>query len=119
MNDERHSRLVIGIGVLAFGLVLLAQQLAPSRHLEIGRLWPVVLIVIGANKVIEGWHNAGRMVGGGLSLILVGAVLLLHTQDILSIRQTWPLFVVSYGLGMVFGSGCGAGARKEQVSDGR
>jgi hypothetical protein len=119
MKDERDSQIIAGIVVVAIGLVLLVQQFVPSHHLEIGRLWPIALIVIGARKLLETWRNAGRVAGGGVSLIAVGTILLLLTQGIMTIAQSWPLFIVGQGLGLALGGVRRAGRGHGQVSDGR
>jgi hypothetical protein len=119
MKDERDSQILAGIVVLAVGLVLLVQQFVPSHHLEIGRLWPIALIVIGARKILETWRNAGRVAGGGVSLIAVGAILLLLTEGIMTIAQSWPLFIVGQGLGLALGDIRRGDRGNGQVSDGR
>jgi hypothetical protein len=119
MKDPRDSQILAGIAVLAVGLVLLAQQFVPSHHFEIGRLWPIAIVVIGAKKTIDDWRKDGRIAGGGLSLIILGTVLLMSTQGIMSIAQSWPLFIVAHGVGMALDGVRRADHRPGQVSDGR
>jgi hypothetical protein len=119
MKDERDAQIIAGIVVLAVGLVLLVQQLAPSHHLDIGRFWPIALIVIGARKMIETWRKAGRVAGGGVSLIAVGAILLLLTQGIMTIAQSWPLFIIGQGIGLALSGVRRVAPQDGQVSDGR
>jgi hypothetical protein len=119
MKDERDSQILAGIVVLAVGLVLLVQQFVPSHHLEIGRLWPIAIIVIGARKILETWRNAGRVAGGGVSLIAVGAILLLLTEGIMTIAQSWPLFIVGQGIGLALSGIRRDAPRNGEVSDGR
>jgi hypothetical protein len=117
MKDERDSQILAGIVVLAVGLVLLVQQLVPSHPFEIGRLWPIVIIVVGAKKIIDDWRNAGRVAGGGVSLIAVGTILLLLTQGIMTIAQSWPLFIIGQGIGLALSGIRRVAPRDGQVSD--
>jgi hypothetical protein len=41
--------------------------------------------------------------GGGYWLLFLGGVFLLHTYRVLTLEQSWPLFIVMAGLSVIFG----------------
>jgi len=102
-----------GLIVLTVGLIFVAQQ---SGHSGMHNLWPLILIVIGVSKMLfprDRSFRAGVITGrrgyrrehplSGLWLIMVGGMFLLHMNHIWSINQSWPLFIVAAGLGIIFG----------------
>jgi hypothetical protein len=103
-RDTRHY--TFGALLIVLGLLMLGDQLRIGYdpfgiRLDLGRLWPVVLLVIGAGRFFAA-RTEGRS-GGGYWLMFLGGVFLLHTYDLLRLRQSWPLFVVAGGLAMMFG----------------
>ena len=90
----------MGVLFIAIGLILLAQQLRLGG-LDLGRLWPVVLIVIAAGQLSTPVENGQPR--RGLGLLMVGTIMLLHTTRILTLGDSWPLFIVAYGVSTMFG----------------
>lgn len=104
----KKNDLIGGLVIVGAGLVLLAINLDLMPPWDIGRLWPVVLVVLGAGKVL---FPDGESRLAGTPLLLVGGIFLAHNYDVLHIRHSWPLFIVSAGLGILAGS-C-TGRRRE------
>ncbi len=50
-HDERRGAVIGGVVLVLLGLAFLAQELVPD--LDIGRFWPVILIVIGAALLLS------------------------------------------------------------------
>ena len=102
--------------------------------LSFSRLWPVLIIALGLSRLIvpvstaEGRETTpagpasgspvnpampdgttlGRprhRLGGGLCLVMVGTILLLDTNRILRLDQSWPLFIVAAGVMVLSGVG--------------
>lgn len=107
MGRERNS---IGTGILLItvGLIFLADR---QGYGGFGNFWPLILIVMGASKFFFKNHDDTDTRGrracresrySGVWLIVVGVIFLLHQNHIWSIRDTWPLFIVAGGLGIVF-----------------
>ena len=107
MGKERNS---IGTGILliTIGLIFLADR---QGYGGFGNFWPLILIVMGASKLffrntdetdVTGRKRCRESRYSGLWLIMVGVIFLLHQNHIWSIRETWPLFIVAGGLGIVF-----------------
>jgi hypothetical protein len=113
MRDERSG---VGTGVLliTIGLLFMADR---QGYMSFHRLWPVILIVLGAINllfpgdraihvgVVAGRRGASRRVrsrfSSGIWLIFIGCLFLAHQNHWLSIRESWPLFIVAGGLAMI------------------
>jgi hypothetical protein len=93
------SQAKTGILIIVVGLIMLGHQL----HLgfNFGRYWPVILIVIGFSRFLTIDDDGHRQNGGWL--LLVGGLLLLNNLRILGLGDSWPLFIVGAGIGMMFG----------------
>ena len=99
MDGKRISQATTGIVIIVVGLLMLGHQL--HLGLNFGRYWPVILIVMGLSKFMIITDEGYRQNGGWL--VLVGGLLLLNNLHILGLGDSWPLFIVAAGLGMVFG----------------
>ena len=110
MDSKQQSQVTLGVVLIVIGLVFLAQQLQLAVGLNIGRLWPLVLIVIGVSKLGTP-DAAGRRGRQGHMLVMVGAIFLLHTFHILRLGDSWPLFIVAGGITMLFSSGQSCGSK--------
>lgn len=86
-----------GLVVVSLGLIMLAGQL--DWGWSVGRLWPVIFLVIGASKFLtpdrESW-------GSGVWFLFLGGIFLLHSFRIFTLNHSWPLFIVMAGLSMIF-----------------
>ena len=89
------SRLFLGLAVMLFGLGLALDNfgLFSVRHLL--RLWPLVLIGIGASRLATSTRE--RRAPEGLVMITVGVLFLLMTFDILRFKQAFALFLFAAG----------------------
>jgi hypothetical protein len=84
MNRKQSSQVTMGVVLVAVGLILLGDQLGLSVTWNIGRLWPLVLIVLGAARVASP-HQSGA---SGYMLFLIGVIFLLHTFDYMTLDQS-------------------------------
>ncbi|HTL97502.1 MAG TPA: DUF5668 domain-containing protein [Holophagaceae bacterium] len=96
---RRHApSLVLGICVILFGLALTLDQLNVPHTAFLVKLWPAILIALGAVKLRQ--HEGFS--GGGFALVLIGAVLLVSQfspeglEDLL-----WPMLLVGLGIFLV------------------
>ena len=55
-DDERRGAIVGGVFLVLLGLAFLAQEFVPD--LDIGRFWPVILVVIGAALIFTSIRRA-------------------------------------------------------------
>lgn len=97
-----HSHVVMGLVVVAFGVLLLLRQLGVlPASVNVGDLWPLVLVGFGLGHV--GWRRG--LVGNLLWLTVgvAGVLLLLDNLDVLHVglAQYWPVLVVLGGLAIM------------------
>lgn len=95
--------LTTGIILILIGLVFLAGNLDLGVRLDIGRLWPLILIGIGGSKLL---FPGDGVRASGLPLLLIGSIFLAHNYGVISLRQSWPLFIVAAGLSVLVSSWC-------------
>lgn len=93
--------LVSGVLLIGVGLMFLASNLGSLPELNLARMWPLVLVIIGTAKLVstdpdERW--------GGVTMILIAGIFLAHNYRVLRIHDSWPLFIVVAGLSVMFGS---------------
>ena len=110
-----HSGVGFGILLITIGVLFMVDR---QGYMDFGHSFPLILVVIGLTKIALPCDNAligvvagrrgGRVyrsdrVGGGIWLVFVGMMLLANMNHWMSFRDSWPLFIVAGGLGMVFG----------------
>lgn len=100
--SDRHvvqtPRLIIGLAIALFGVVLLLDRFDLAIAGEVLRFWPTVLIAVGAAIYAQ-----SRKVGGGVNgiiLMIVGSWLLLSSLDIVRVsvwQLFWPMVLITVG----------------------
>ena len=92
--------------MITIGLIFLGERLDLWDGLDFGRLWPLVPMAIGLGRMLlpdeESRRSNGRL--DGLWLVFVGGIFLMHNFHVMSIGQSWPLFMVAAGVAILFGS---------------
>lgn len=96
MKSKQASHMTMGLVVVAVGLIMLAGQL--DWNWNLGRLWPVILIVIGVGKFLS---RAEDSLSSGITFLFLGGIFLMHTFRIFTLGHSWPLFIVMAGLSMI------------------
>jgi hypothetical protein len=109
MDAGQARQVRTGMLLIALGLLFLGSELSFWGSLYISRLWPIVLIALGAGFVLFPGES-GR--SGGAWLLFVGVVFLLHGYRVVSVRDSWPLFIVAAGVAVLAG-GLKRAPRKE------
>ncbi|HAL56438.1 MAG TPA: hypothetical protein DCP63_08185 [Bacteroidetes bacterium] len=97
-----NSQVVFGIIVLLVGVLLLLNNL---DFVDVGpfwQYWPFILLFIGINKIIQCTTLQG--IGKGIWLIFLGLWLFVSLNHIwgLSFRDTWPMILIAWGVGMMW-----------------
>jgi hypothetical protein len=100
------GKLAIGLLLSTIGLLFLLQELLWIDAHEFFRLWPLWLIAFGVIRILfpattrTGCGLRGSRLQGFWPL-LIGGIFLADTLDVLSLHDSWPLFIVGAGLLMV------------------
>lgn len=90
------GRLFLGLGLVLLGAALLLERLGLVGSDLTRALWPLLLAAAGLWKLLQpGCRQTG------LWLLVAGVLLLLHEEQVASLRATWPLFVVTAGAAMI------------------
>jgi hypothetical protein len=111
VDRQPSSQVTTGAVLIVIGLVLLGGQLHIFDFWRMSRLWPLVLVALGAAQVAaQPQPGEGRR---GVGLLMAGGILLLHTLAILRLNDSWPLFIVAFGVTMLFGRKTCASPRRE------
>ena len=99
---DPQNGLTAGVVMITVGAIFLVEQAHLVDGWHFNRLWPLILIVTGLANLFG--RRACNRGWGGLWLVLVGVMFLLHENRVLLLDQTWPLFIVAGGLAMLFGA---------------
>jgi predicted membrane protein len=101
-HPNRH--LFSGFVFLAIGLVFLLGNMGLVNVDIAVRFWPVILIALGAFRLIE-YHDDYRG-GAGIFWIVVGALFLMGNFHVLRVvtRDVWPVILIGLGCLMLWRS---------------
>ncbi len=93
-----------GVILILIGALFLA---AHYGHIHLAkfvvRWWPVVLIAVGATKMV----NDRRVLSPGITLALIGSFMLFFTLGALRWRmlgRIWPIVLIAVGVSMLVGA---------------
>jgi len=91
-------RLVVGLAVALFGVVLVLDRLNLAVAGQVLQFWPAVIIAVGALLFVQARHVGGG--ANGVILMIIGGWLLLNTLGILQVRfweLFWPMVLIGIG----------------------
>ncbi len=106
MADEHRisgrSELFFGLLIIVLGIIFLLSNLEVVEAGDVLRLWPVLLILLGAAKMYDAVTTSGRFFG--LFFVALGALLLLDRLYIIHFRlhDWWPLLLIVLGASLLF-----------------
>lgn len=113
MDRNQASQIMAGLLLVALGLLFLGRRLDLIQGIDFSRLWPVILLVIGAGKFFGPRdENQPR---SGLWLMFLGGLFLAHTFRLMTLDRSWPLFIVAGGVSILLGSRTRSGTAKPHV----
>jgi hypothetical protein len=98
------TRIVMGLALVAVGIMLLLEYQGIIDLGSIWQYWPGILIILGVAKFVQAYSREDQ--GTGIWLALIGVWLLvtvLHWWS-LDFRDTWPAVFVAIGLSMLWKS---------------
>lgn len=93
-----NSRIVIGLLIIAAGILLLLKSLGIGSDYNVGDFWPVILIVIGLGKILRPKEH--RQLYWGLVITAIGALFLLNNLAYIHFwfNDLWPILLILLGI---------------------
>jgi predicted membrane protein len=93
-------RLILGLAIMAWGLLLTLDNFGVIEAGQYWKLWPLILIAVGLARILESVRS-GFPLSGGI-LVFVGVAFLLHNLEVVRLKQIWPLILFVVGAGIVW-----------------
>jgi len=96
------GRLIVGLTVVAFGVIFLLDAIGLVDASEVWRYWPVIFVVIGVVKLFSGRSPKEKITG--LIWLTVGGLVLAYQLDLIAFspwRIFWPALVIIMGISIV------------------
>ncbi len=96
-NRKQSGQLIAGLIVLGLGLSMALQHLLDFRIYNLSGLWPLIVIAIGAARLLGAEDRRQR--GSALVLTFVGVWLLINTLGLFGLDwgESWPLLLILIG----------------------
>jgi predicted membrane protein len=84
---------------MAFGALLTLDNLGLIEIHNLSQFWPLVLILVGISKFVQGADATGALLWAG-----AGAAFLASNLGLFQVKQLWPLLLVVVGARLVLGA---------------
>jgi len=98
-SKHLSAKLLVGVFIVALGILFLADNLGYLEADDYLLYWPVILLVVGVVNLAQ----PGGRLKGGIFLIVGGWILLFNMGIVdIEIRVFWPLILVALGAGLVW-----------------
>lgn len=96
-NHRRRSKVVFGLFILAVGLFALLDNLHVFDSRLVQPYWPLVLVALGALKLVQMRDATGVVFG--VALIAVGGAMTLNNLGLIvfHVRDWWPVLLIMVG----------------------
>lgn len=93
-----NTRIVIGLLIIAAGILLLLKSLGIGTDYNVGDFWPVILIVIGLGKILQ--PKEYRQLYWGLVITAIGTLFLLNNLAYIHFwfDDLWPILLILLGI---------------------
>ena len=105
MDAEKHDffnmRLIIGLVIIAVGIIALLMNLGYDVNIGLWDYWPLILVLIGLSRIFQ--PPEFRNLWFGLIFTVVGILLLLNNFDLIrfGFQELWPVIIILVGLGIL------------------
>ena len=121
MERKSVKHVIWGLMLIGLGVALLARQMHLSWAPDLARLWPLVFYAMGAAHLSS---PRASVMAQGIWFLFLGTIFLLHTYEVLRLRDSWPLFIVAAGAALLMGQlacqlGFGRRSRTDQPGEPR
>ena len=93
-----NTRIVVGLLIIAAGILLLLKSLGIGSDYNVGDFWPVILIVIGLGKILQPKQH--RQLYRGLVITAIGTLFLLNNLAYIHFwfDDLWPILLILLGI---------------------
>lgn len=100
---RQRKQMMWGLVLIVVGLVFLLDRMGIADADELWHYWPLLLVVAGINQTIG--YPSAREFTNGLWLVFIGLWLFAVFEGFLGLtfRNSWPLFILMWGLQLVLG----------------
>ncbi len=108
MEEKKRTyfdmRIVIGLVVVAAGVILLLESLEFGIDVHIWDYWPILVILLGLGKILQ--PKEFRQIFWGVLLIGIGALFQLNNLGIIDFwfDDLWPIIIILVGIAILKGS---------------
>jgi len=94
----------MGLLLLGIGALFLLNNLNVIYIGEFWSFWPFVLVVFGAQKIVQA--GSSDQVGSGLWLVFFGLWLYISIEEIwgFGFEESWPALLIVWGVSMIWRS---------------
>lgn len=94
-------RIIIGLLIVAAGVLLLLDTLGYDIRIDVWDFWPVLLIAIGLKKILD--PKGYRQIYWGLVILLVGVLFQLNNLGYLDfdVADLWPILLILVGVEVI------------------
>jgi hypothetical protein len=98
---EWRRQLVWGLLLIGLGVAIFLDRLDLFEVDELWHYWPLILVVIGVNKMI-GFPTAKHFTSG-LWLVFIGVWLFATFENLfgLTIYNSWPILIIAWGVTLI------------------
>lgn len=104
VTPRRRSPLIAGLIMIAIGGILLSANLGYEVPWTLLQCYPAVLIVLGLIGTVAPSRHLSR--SGGIWLLAAGIYCAICEFNLFGLGwgSAWPLFIIAYGVEVVFGT---------------
>lgn len=97
-----RKQVVLGLLMIAIGIIVLLDRMYYIDAGDYWHYWPLLLVVVGINQTIG--YPSPRELGNGVWTIFIGLWLFACFEHLfgLTFRNSWPLFILAWGVKLVF-----------------
>jgi len=102
LDRGRRGQLVAGVILVLLGAALLLTEAGWLSGIGLYRLWPLIVIAVGATRVMSGDRDDRK---GGYIVLFMGCWMLANTLNLFGLYwgNSWPLPMVAVGLALILG----------------
>ena len=100
-NYAARKQVMWGLVLIAVGVIFLLDRMGIADLRELWHYWPLLIVAAGINQTIG--YPSAREFSNGLWTVFIGLWLFAVFEGILglTLRNSWPLFLLMAGLQMV------------------